>query len=55
MWDKRRTLAEAVRLVPDEGAAVAFGGVTLYRRPMAFALALLRRFRQEGALGISPS
>lgn len=48
MGDKRTTLAEAVRLVPGQGAAVAFGGVTLYRRPMAFALALLRRFRVEG-------
>ncbi len=45
--DKRTTLAEAARLVPA-GAAVAFGGVTLYRRPMAFALALLHRFRMEG-------
>jgi glutaconate CoA-transferase subunit A len=46
--DKRMSMAEAVRLVPETGATVAFGGVTLYRRPMAFALALLR---QHAALG----
>ncbi|HSB90648.1 MAG TPA: CoA-transferase [Anaerolineales bacterium] len=48
--DKRTTLREAVRLV-QPGATIAFGGVTLYRRPMAFALALLSRFRQEGSPG----
>jgi glutaconate CoA-transferase, subunit A len=47
--DKRMSLAEAARLVPEAGATLAFGGVTLYRRPMAFALALLRRFAVESA------
>ncbi|MEW6568702.1 MAG: CoA-transferase [Chloroflexota bacterium] len=46
--DKRLTMAEAVQLVPERGACLAFGGITLYRRPMAFALALLRRFEQAG-------
>lgn len=36
------TLAAAARLVPD-GATIAFGGMTVYRRPAAFALELLRR------------
>ena len=47
--DKRATLAEAVRLLPESGATLAFGGVTLYRRPMAFALAMLRRHARESA------
>jgi glutaconate CoA-transferase subunit A len=41
--DKRTTLGEAAALVPAEGATLALGGVTLYRRPMAFSLALLAR------------
>ena len=49
VYDKRMTLEAAVGLVPEEGATLAFGGVTLYRRPMAFALALLRRFTNHGA------
>jgi glutaconate CoA-transferase subunit A len=40
-------LKQAVDLVPSEGCRLAFGGVTLYRRPMAFALALLARYRAE--------
>ncbi|MFW5696587.1 MAG: CoA transferase subunit A [Phototrophicaceae bacterium] len=36
------TLAEAAALVPD-GARLALGGMTIYRRPVAFALELLRR------------
>jgi len=43
--DKRLSLREAAALVPAQGASLAFGGVTLYRRPMAFALALLERYR----------
>lgn len=49
IYDKRMTLDAAVGLVPGEGATLAFGGVTLYRRPVAFALALLRRFTNHGA------
>lgn len=46
--DKRLTMAQAVSLIPDDGVSLAFGGVTLYRRPMAFALALRRRFERTG-------
>lgn len=41
--DKVITLDEAVNLVPKTPFRLALGGVTLYRRPMAFALALLNR------------
>ncbi|HET7011411.1 MAG TPA: CoA-transferase [Anaerolineales bacterium] len=37
------SLTDAVGLIPDSGATLAFGGVTLYRRPAAFALAMVRR------------
>jgi glutaconate CoA-transferase subunit A len=47
--DKRASLAEAAQLIPGEGCCLALGGVTLYRRPMAFALALLKRHAREGA------
>lgn len=47
--DKRLDLNAALDLVPPRGACLALGGMTLYRRPMAFALALLRRFEQTGA------
>lgn len=40
--DKRTSLSEAVRLVRD-GDVLALGGMTLYRRPMAFVRELLRR------------
>lgn len=43
--DRRCTLEEAAALVP-EGATLGLGGVTLYRRPMAFALALAARHRR---------
>ncbi len=46
--DKRVSLAQAAQLVPP-GASVALGGVTLYRRPMAFTLALLRRFAEQSS------
>ena len=36
------SLAEAASLVPD-GATLALGGMTLYRRPTAWVFALLRR------------
>ncbi|MGD2058556.1 MAG: malonate decarboxylase subunit alpha [Anaerolineales bacterium] len=47
-WDKRKTLTEALDLVPGSDFSLAFGGVTLYRRPMAFSLALLQRYQQTG-------
>jgi glutaconate CoA-transferase subunit A len=40
--DKRASLAEAVQLVRD-GDVLALGGMTLYRRPVAFVRELLRR------------
>ena len=49
--DKCVPLAEATRLVSPQGCTIAFGGVTLYRRPMAFALALLARHAREGVPG----
>ncbi|MCU0488555.1 MAG: hypothetical protein MUE67_06360 [Anaerolineales bacterium] len=42
--DKRLSLDEAVGLVKP-GSLLALGGVTLYRRPVAFVRALLQRFR----------
>lgn len=47
-WDKRKTLAQALSLVRGKGLSVAFGGVTLYRRPIAFALGLLKQFELNG-------
>jgi glutaconate CoA-transferase subunit A len=48
--DKCMDLRQAVRLVEPD-ASLALGGVTLYRRPMAFTLALLHRFSEESAPG----
>lgn len=42
MLDKRMPLKEAVSLLHD-GETLALGGMTLYRRPVAFVQALLRR------------
>ena len=46
--DKQMTLAQAAALVP-EGACLGLGGVTLYRRPMAFSLALMNRYARMGS------
>ncbi len=46
--DKRLELDAALDLIPSRGACLALGGMTLYRRPMAFTLALLRHFEQVG-------
>ncbi len=48
MVDKVIGLHEAALMVSPRGCRLAFGGVTLYRRPMAFALALLERQDREG-------
>ena len=40
--DRRVSIEAAVELVPD-GAVLALGGMTMYRRPMAFVRALLKR------------
>ena len=42
MVNKEMTMAEAVRLVGD-GETLALGGMTLYRRPVAFVRALIGR------------
>lgn len=38
--DKRLSWEDAVAKLPDRKYSIAFGGVTLYRRPVAFALQL---------------
>jgi glutaconate CoA-transferase subunit A len=47
MADKIQTLSHAVNLIPEKGCTIAFGGMTLYRRPITFALALLARYQRE--------
>jgi glutaconate CoA-transferase subunit A len=46
MNDKRITLSEAAAWV-QSGSMLALGGVTLYRRPMAFIRALLKRYQDS--------
>jgi glutaconate CoA-transferase subunit A len=46
--DKRTTLIEAVKRI-NSGSTLALGGMTLYRRPMAFVRALLQRYNLEKA------
>lgn len=50
MKTKQIPLEAAVALVPS-GSTLALGGVTLYRRPMAFTRALIRHFHATGAPG----
>jgi len=47
MTDIRMSMQEAAELVTS-GCTLALGGMTIYRRPMAFTRALLKRFRQTG-------
>ena len=47
MKNKLISLEEAAAQVPS-GAMLALGGITLYRRPMAFVRALLRRHQKTG-------
>ncbi len=47
MPDKQLSITEAVRLV-NAGDMLALGGMTLYRRPVAFAKALVKRFLNSG-------
>lgn len=47
MSDKRLSLAAAAALVPS-GATLALGGLTLYRRPMAFVRSLIQRALETG-------
>jgi glutaconate CoA-transferase subunit A len=45
--DKRMTLEQVAQRVPS-GCTLALGGITIYRRPLSFTHALLRRYRQRG-------
>jgi glutaconate CoA-transferase subunit A len=47
MIDKRIPLDEAAQAV-ESGHLLALGGMTLYRRPMAFTRQLIRRYRETG-------
>ena len=47
MQDKLVNLGDAVQRVPS-GCTLALGGTTLYRRPVAFVKALIRRFLETG-------
>ena len=49
--DKRITLAESAALLPAGDVCLGLGGFTLYRRPMAFALALLAEFARSKPKG----
>lgn len=44
---KHISLEAAAEMVPS-GCSLALGGMTLYRRPVAFVRALIRRYRQTG-------
>jgi glutaconate CoA-transferase subunit A len=46
MIDKRSTFAEAVRLIPS-GSMLALGGLTNYRRPVAFVKALINHYQKS--------
>ncbi|HUS84831.1 MAG TPA: CoA-transferase, partial [Anaerolineales bacterium] len=43
------SLTDAAAMVKPQGCRLSLGGFTLYRRPMAFSLALLDRFRTENS------
>ncbi len=47
MQDKLVNLRDAAQRVPS-GCTLALGGTTLYRRPVAFVKALIRRFLETG-------
>ncbi|MES0361380.1 MAG: CoA transferase, partial [Anaerolineales bacterium] len=47
MIDKTYDLAEIVKQVPS-GSTLALGGMTNYRRPMAFVKALIRHYQKTG-------
>lgn len=46
--EKRGSFKEAFELIEEEGTTLALGGVTLYRRPMAFVLALHAQYERIG-------
>ena len=44
--DKRTTWSKVLGMLPDEDYSIAFGGLTLYRRPMAFSIRLAHHLRK---------
>lgn len=46
--DKRVSLRQAGALFPAQGGRLALGGVTMYRRPVAYSLALIARNLTQG-------
>jgi len=48
--NKQISMEEATSLV-QEGSTLALGGMTLYRRPVSFVRALIRRFEEHGEPG----
>lgn len=47
MIDKRISIAEAASIV-QKSSTLALGGLTIYRRPVAFVRTLLKRFLEDG-------
>lgn len=47
--DKRIGLQQSVELVAESGVRLALGGITLYRRPMSFTLALIQHHHQTNS------
>jgi glutaconate CoA-transferase subunit A len=50
MADKQISMEQAVNLIRS-GSMLGLGGMTLYRRPVAFVRALIKYFRQTGTPG----
>jgi glutaconate CoA-transferase subunit A len=48
--DKRINWTEALSQLPQDGFSIGFGGVTLYRRPVAFALHLAQHLQAQKKL-----
>lgn len=46
--DKRCAMGAALQRIDEQGCRLAFGGITLYRRPMGFALAILAESTRSG-------
>jgi glutaconate CoA-transferase subunit A len=44
--DKRTTWSKVLGMLPDDDYSIAFGGLTLYRRPMAFSIHLAHHLRK---------
>lgn len=44
--DKRISWLEALQMLPEEDYSIGFGGITLYRRPIAFSIQLAHYLRK---------